>query len=704
MLSFRSALFTCLASLFATGFSQDNISHIFFANQTRLSLSLRAVLSGNISDTSLGKISLLPHEITHNHFGNVADIITIGDFLGLPDKDHNETNSSLRCIRTPARGNSFTAEFEVSGNGNKMTTIIIRSEDLPGTTSTRLYYNIRYNDGTTENPEPGLLLTDNGGRQAYESYFTFNGERIKLVYGVFDENQDNTDNILFSFSQPDDYRYRFDPPLSDTADPNILNIWCYNPGILMPLNISDQDENERAVVFYKVVPKNMDIVVFQEFFEPRKVRTILEDLRPHYPYQTGKHNRILIPGIGKEGGVRIISKYPILEEKQISYSENGCTPEDFFSQFANKGVKYARISKQGQIVHVFGTHTSVQPCDLYIMGEFIADMNIPQDETVIMAGDFNVDLNRFDPNNGEDVYSIMLDTLNALEPTFRSFLNDRSYKGTTSGLNHFYCCSEDGRQHLDYIFASSGHKVPYLLTNQSQMARLNEPDESFGIFDMGDHEPVYGRIEFPALSVKNETIENCLNNTIVLQTSIVRSAPGGIFQWYKNNNPIPGANGPVLSVSLNAAEDFAAYTCRYQYIYLPDTAINNFFDSSYMNYQWIFRGTTEGSVSSRFDIIPSDSGATCYGIPLPVKNNYRKIPMSLSPNPAKDVIEVISLESLSDYTFQIRDIMGRQTQVFPVFAKENIATIDIEAYVPGTYFITCLHGADRFILPFIKTR
>lgn len=372
--------------------AQDYFTHVFFANQSQLPINLSSELEGAVQNIEVRKLNFIPFEITHDH----AVTIGVGDFIGGRGKDHNEGNSSLALDRRRFfNTNNFSARLQVRTGSDLLFTIIVAAQDL-SSSFCNVFYNIEYPDGSLEVEAPGLRVRDNAGTYAQVAReISYQDEAYKLVFGVYDERQDNTDNLIFSFSKLVDTLYRYDPPIEDTLNPNLLHVYCYNPGILKPLDINDQDEDERTAVMHKAIPKNMDILVFQEFFEPRNVSEIFNNLKPYYPYHTGQHNEILIPIIGKDGGVRIMSKYPILEEAEISYSDNGCIPSDFFSLFANKGVKYAKINKQGQMIHVFGTHTSIQPCDLYVMGQFMASFDIPEEDVVIMAGDFNVDMNRF---------------------------------------------------------------------------------------------------------------------------------------------------------------------------------------------------------------------------------------------------------------------------------------------------------------------
>jgi hypothetical protein len=659
--------------------AQDYLTHVFFANQTNLPINLQPQILGNVASVEVRKLGFIPFEITHDH----SLTISPGDFIGQREKDHNENNSSLALDRRRSFGNNnFNTRLEVRTGSDLLFTIIANGFDQSGP-FVRILYNVEFPDGSTDVTAPGRIIQDNGGTKAVVAKeIMYKGEAYKLVYGVYDENQDNTDNLIFSISKVVDTLYRYDPPLADTANPNLLHIFCYNPGILMPLEINDQDEIQRAEVMYKAIPKNMDVLIFQEFFEPAQVNKILNDLKPWYPYHTGQHNRILINNIGQDGGVRIVSRYPILEEKEISFSENGCVPTDFFSLFANKGVKYAKINKHGQILHVFGTHTSLQPCDLYVMGKFIADMNLPEDEVVIMGGDYNVDMNRI--KNGSDDYPIMLDTLNALEPTYLTFLNDRSYSATTSGLSHMYCCNPEGRQHLDYVFVSGKHKMPRLLTNRSQQARLNEPDASFGIFDLGDHLPIYARIEFPAIQSDDNTFSSCSGGSVTLKAQVVEPATGAFFQWYRNGEAIAGANADELTVNIQGAADFGQYECRYYYTYIPDTIVNNYFDPSYMDYQWTFKGVTESYLKLVYDIQPENPSDSCLGIATSIFNPSRPV-FILYPNPTGQVLQISGADFSKVISLEMVDMTGRQ-----LFFRNNLTSagtmqLHVGDLSPGVY-------------------
>ncbi|KAF9914301.1 Sphingomyelin phosphodiesterase 3 [Lobosporangium transversale] len=118
------------------------------------------------------------------------------------------------------------------------------------------------------------------------------------------------------------------------------------------------------------------------------------------------------------GGVVIMSKWPITQKHQYVF-KNGCASE----WFQNKGFAYAVLNYQGKNVHVFGTHMQSddsaclpgQPARyrgqaLDAWRSYIDSLNIPANELVIMAGDFNI-------KRDTEEFSSMLKRLNATQPT-----------------------------------------------------------------------------------------------------------------------------------------------------------------------------------------------------------------------------------------------------------------------------------------------
>lgn len=100
-----------------------------------------------------------------------------------------------------------------------------------------------------------------------------------------------------------------------------------------------------------------------------------------------------------DGGVVIVSRYPIVNEAQFVYPD--CSGTDCF---ADKGVNYAEVIKNGRAYHLFATHTASFDTDTardYRQRQFrqirdlAASLKIPSNETVVYGGDFNVNKRKY---------------------------------------------------------------------------------------------------------------------------------------------------------------------------------------------------------------------------------------------------------------------------------------------------------------------
>ena len=146
-------------------------------------------------------------------------------------------------------------------------------------------------------------------------------------------------------------------------------------------------------------------------------------------------------------------------------SFNQCTGADCV---ADKGIMYTKIDKHGHKIHIFNTHlsstNSIKAKQLRLqqfskLREVAITFKIPEDETIIFAGDLNVD-----KLNQPDEYQNMLHILDVEEPTYASSLASFNPK-----LNLFNSYSEI--EHLDYILISNNHKKPLSNINRTKVLR-----------------------------------------------------------------------------------------------------------------------------------------------------------------------------------------------------------------------------------------
>jgi endonuclease/exonuclease/phosphatase family metal-dependent hydrolase len=268
---------------------------------------------------------------------------------------------------------------------------------------------------------------------------------------------------------------------------NELNILTYNAWALLP-GITAKNTGNRLNTIIEYM-KNYDVIVFQEIFDPILTAKFRSGLSEEYPYLTE------IPWkLGKllTGGSFIASRWPIEAQDAIVYDackSDGC--------LAGKGINYAKIRKGSNAYHVFGTHThayttdedvSVRFSQLAQLKSVIDHKNIPYNEPVIMAGDFNVDKLNF-PQEHE----AFLFTLDAIEPE-QSGSYDYSYAGTANVY-----AEDQYNEYLDYILYSNNHVAPYISDNKLLTPR-SISSKHWGSWDLSDHFPVSANMHFPLKS------------------------------------------------------------------------------------------------------------------------------------------------------------------------------------------------------------
>jgi len=94
--------------------------------------------------------------------------------------------------------------------------------------------------------------------------------------------------------------------------------------------------------------ENIDVIVFQEAFDPKARRKLKKELSEMYPHQFGPGNRGMVR---INSGIWVLSKYPLLQTKQMVYSD--CGREDCI---AKKSAMFSEIDFNGKKVHIIGTH------------------------------------------------------------------------------------------------------------------------------------------------------------------------------------------------------------------------------------------------------------------------------------------------------------------------------------------------------------
>ncbi|KAI1318049.1 hypothetical protein EDD11_007283 [Mortierella claussenii] len=214
--------------------------------------------------------------------------------------------------------------------------------------------------------------------------------------------------------------------------------------------------------------KNHDIIVLEECFDNDPCGIIRDGLRAQYPYQTptvgqtksgwdstsGSYSSTAV----ENGGVVVLSKWPMKQKHQFVY-KNACGAE----WFSNKGFAYVALDYKGSTVHFFGTHmqsddsscTSGQAAQyrgdaLDAWRSFIDSRNIPANELVIMAGDFNIKRDTAE-------FSMLLSKLNAAQPTTYDG-HPWTWDTQTNEIAH-YNYPNDPSEYIDFVLTDKKHKA-----------------------------------------------------------------------------------------------------------------------------------------------------------------------------------------------------------------------------------------------------
>ncbi|NES02786.1 MAG: sphingomyelin phosphodiesterase [Okeania sp. SIO2F4] len=272
---------------------------------------------------------------------------------------------------------------------------------------------------------------------------------------------------------------------TDSVQPQTLNVLSYNIYMRPKFLFWDGQDVRSRLLPNKI--QGYDVIIFQEAFDNSVRNNLLNSLKSEYPYQS----KILGSdrGIKQDGGVIIVSKWPIEAEDQRLFG-NVCAAEDCL---ADKGVLYAQINKQEQLYHLFGTHAqagrnrrTTREQQFRIIKSFIDSKQIPAEQPVIIGGDFNV--NQFD----RSAYESMKTILDVTQPpsTGLQYTSDGQINDLKKGNNQSY---------LDYIFYSNNHLRPVKAVNEVLLIRADKEWKKTGETnqqDLSDHYPVYGRFEF----------------------------------------------------------------------------------------------------------------------------------------------------------------------------------------------------------------
>ncbi|WP_187369920.1 sphingomyelin phosphodiesterase [Streptomyces boluensis] len=293
-------------------------------------------------------------------------------------------------------------------------------------------------------------------------------------------------------------------PTAPGADPPNPKVLTYNSFLLSKALYPNWGQDHRA----KEIPaasfyQGNDVVVVQEAFDNSASEALKSNSAAQYPYQTPVMGRStsgwdatsgayssLTP---EDGGVTMLSKWPVLRQEQYVYKE-ACGAD---SQ-ANKGFVYAVLSVNGAKVHVVGTHAQatdpscatgeparIRSTQFKEMDAFLDGKDIPADEQVIVAGDFNVD-------SHSDEYAKVLADGGLADATRTGHPYSFDTQDNSIASERY---PTDPRENLDHVLHRADHARPSAWTNEVVRQRsapwsVTSGGKVYTYTDLSDHYPV----------------------------------------------------------------------------------------------------------------------------------------------------------------------------------------------------------------------
>lgn len=250
------------------------------------------------------------------------------------------------------------------------------------------------------------------------------------------------------------------------------------------------------------IAEQLDVVVFQEGFNKAAKQHLFDAIYPSFPHSTElvglycETSRFWDSVAGNcsnslfvtNGGVKIVSRYPILEKHQYVFRSSGKGTADGSS---NKGAVYVAVEKDGRKYHVVGTHlqadqgsfdgSGTRNLQMTELSQWISSFSIPKDEPIIYAGDMNVE------STNQSAFADMKrllasETLYIFDPLRATYSNV-----SNSIVKERY---PDYNDTLDYILVSNQHRQP-TVSSTIEIIRFQKEN-----IDLSDHHAVLGRFDF----------------------------------------------------------------------------------------------------------------------------------------------------------------------------------------------------------------
>lgn len=260
------------------------------------------------------------------------------------------------------------------------------------------------------------------------------------------------------------------------------NIFMRPEGIIF----NDGQRKRLPLMVPRIETLQADVLILNEAFDDGLRRRIVDALAPTYPHRTDVVGEDR--GLRQDGGVLLLSRWPIARERQIRFDIS-----EGSDRWGDKGCIYAEVETPAGSLHVFGTHLdsgkngkNARRKQVEKIRDFIAGLHVPVDEPVLVGGDLNMG-----PHHRPDEVAQMKTILDATLPARTG--HTHSYDPLTNIL------ADGVTKHLDHVLYLNGHDCPTESENEVvQLKAAEEWDDRKHKKnkDLSDHYPVVARFSW----------------------------------------------------------------------------------------------------------------------------------------------------------------------------------------------------------------
>ena len=240
----------------------------------------------------------------------------------------------------------------------------------------------------------------------------------------------------------------------------------------------------------------IDVLLLQEVFDHKANKIIKKDLKNlGFIFKSHRVKKVL----RLNGGGLIYSRHPICELDNYTFKK-----AQIFTAATARGVNYAKILKDDTYFHLFNVHydsfnAEMRKIQMTNVKKFIDDKNIPEDESIIMGGDYNIDMYKDEINNVDEVFDYEFPDLK--EEKFTQYTihkdNDWIARRITSKddpdnkaelLDFFIFDSEDiDETEMKVVKFKHDQKANGMIYSSPFFLNILKPWKSLKVEDLSDH-------------------------------------------------------------------------------------------------------------------------------------------------------------------------------------------------------------------------